>query len=40
MYYLMVVWSALLGVLVMKEQMDVFSAGGSIVICAGGWGPV
>lgn len=39
MYYLMVVWSALLGVLVMKEQMDVFSAGGSIVICAGGLGP-
>ena len=39
MYYLMVVWSALLGVLVMKEHVDVYSGCGAVVICLGGLGP-
>ena len=39
MYYLMVVWSAVLGVLVMREGMDAYGAAGAAVICAGGLGP-
>ena len=39
MYYLMVVWSAVLGVLVMREGMDLYGAAGAAVICAGGLGP-
>jgi len=39
MYYLMVVWSAVLGVLVMREGMDAYGACGAAVICVGGLGP-
>ena len=39
LYYLMVVWSAVLGVLVMREGMDAYGAAGAAVICAGGLGP-
>ena len=39
MYYLMVVWSAVLGVLVMHEGMDAYAGAGAAVICAGGLGP-
>ena len=36
LYYLLVVWSALLGVAVMGEGMDAFGACGAAVICLGG----
>ena len=37
--YLLVVWSALLGVAVMGEGMDTFGACGAAVICLGGLSP-